>query len=392
MALVRLRELLSAGACALLAACGGEDASGDGGSGGSGAGGSGGTSAAGGSAGNGASSGSGAAGGAGGSAGSAGAGGVGGTAGAGGTAGGGGHPKSLPFDYERPDVGTPVTPAELTAITDKYLELLEQTRYFDFVDERVHGWPESDPQGRYWYGTWWSGVNIRKQGGQVTYEHADVGGDNNGLRTGPLLEGLCFAYLSWGDALSEHLTRKVVRGFTSWILAMERTSVKHGVLLTRAAYPESIDSNDGGRAFRINYDLNHPGVDNGATEYVQVPDNPHWGNIYVKNKRSKDDIGHMLRAIGQLDSCDGLFNEPGAQADFDDMKARYAEWSQRVEDDSWTIATYDKSGALWLPTDLLANFVELGNAECDAMLAVRLTGRGDPGRSCAATGSVPSTP
>ncbi len=326
---------------------------------------------------------SGGAGAAGGSAGAAGGGGLAGaagsSAGAGGAAGMPGHPKSLPFDFERADVGSSVSAAELQAATDVYLDLLEKTRWFDLVDERVHGWPESDPQGRYWYGTWWSGVNLLKSGGRVTYQHGENGGDNNGLRTGPLLEGLCFAHRAWGDAKTEHLVRRVVRGFTSWIMAMERTGADDGVLLTRASYPSSIDSNDGGRSFRIDYDLNHPGLDNGATEYVRVPDNPHWGDVWVKNKRSKDDIGHMLRAIGQMDTCAGTFAESGAEDDLEDMKSRYGEWARRVEDDGWKIATYDKAGALWFPTDLLANFVLVGNAECDAMLALRLTGRGEQG-------------
>jgi len=60
----------------------------------------------------------------------------------------------LPFDYTRPDEGTPISDAELRDFTDRYLELLDGVRYFDFLGERLHGWPQSDPQHRYWYGTW----------------------------------------------------------------------------------------------------------------------------------------------------------------------------------------------------------------------------------------------
>lgn len=187
-----------------------------------------------------------------------------------GTADGGGT-KGLPFPYTRPPDGTPVSAADLAAITDKYIDLLKQTHYFDTVDDRVHGWPESDPQKRYWYGTWWSGVGLNKIGGKITFLHVKGGADNNGLRTGPLLEGIC---LQWSTQALEHLVRKLIRGLNSWIIAMQRqVGDPAGTLLTRAAYPVSIDSADGGRSFH--YSLNRPGDDNSATEYVHLTANPH---------------------------------------------------------------------------------------------------------------------
>src|SRR5689334_21783718 len=53
------------------------------------------------------------------------------------------HSGMLPFAYTRPDVGTPVDAAELTRVTDRYLDLLERTHFLDLVEERAHGWPES---------------------------------------------------------------------------------------------------------------------------------------------------------------------------------------------------------------------------------------------------------
>jgi hypothetical protein len=287
------------------------------------------------------------------------------------------HARELPFDYTRPDTGTKVTAQELSDATDLYLDLLRRSRYFELIEERAHGWPESDPEGRYWYATWWSGVDVVKAGDTITYLHADGGADNNGLRTAQLLEGACYAHLLYGDPKIEHLMRRFVRGFTSWILAMEREpDDPAGAILTRAFYPESIADTE--RQVAIDYSLNRPGVDNGATEYVHNPNNPHWGDIWVKNKRSKDDIGHMLRAIGQLDACDGKFTETGAQEELVELRRLYQAWSRRVEDDGWKIVTYDKNLELWIPTGSLANFITLGGAECSGMLAIRLLGRFAP--------------
>src|SRR5262249_36196580 len=117
------------------------------------------------------------------------------------------HPRSLPFDLERSDVGQPVSAGEVATATDQFLQLLERTRYFHLVDDRVHGWPESDPAGHYWYGTWWSGITVTKANRRVTYLHGADGADNNGLRTAPLLEGACYAYALWKQPAHEHLTR-----------------------------------------------------------------------------------------------------------------------------------------------------------------------------------------
>lgn len=291
-------------------------------------------------------------------------------------------PTGLPFPYTRPQVGTPVPTSELAAMTDTYVDLLKQTRYLAVLDERLHGWPESDPQKRYWYGTWWSGVGIQKQAGKVTYLHVKAGGDNNGLRTGPMLEGICHAVALWKKPEVEALARRMTRGFTSWILAMQqKVNDPNGTLLTRAAYPQSIDSSDGGRTIKIDYDQNHPGDDNGATEYVHIPQNPHWGDLWVKNKRSKDDIGHMLRAIAALQHCQKSYASADSKLDHAEMLGHYVKWAKRVEDDGWAIATLDKSGKLWIPplTETLAHFYTVGNVECDSVLAIRLLGRNDPG-------------
>lgn len=301
------------------------------------------------------------------------------------------HPKSLPFAYTRPEEGAPLSDAEIEDFTDRYLALLEHTRYFEMLDERVHGWPESDTRGRYWYGTWWSGVDIVKEGGRVTYRHVEVGADNNGLRTAQVLEGACYAFALWRDGRHERLAREVVRGFVSWITAM--VSASHpsaGVLMTRAFYPESVLSTDHGRDLWIEYGLNHPGVDNPASSYVHVPDNPTWGDIWVKNKRSKDDIGHMLRAIGQVDTCADLFEDPGTAADLAELYRLYFAWARRVEDDGFRIATWDADLAVYLPPEDLARYYLVGGAECAGTLALRLAGHAHPGDISCGNGLGPA--
>lgn len=283
--------------------------------------------------------------------------------------------------FVRPQAGDPVPPEELAAVTDLYLDLMARLGWFDLLDERVHGYPDGVAPGRPGYGTWWSGVRILKENGQVRYLHSADGADNNGLRTAPMLAGVAFALALRDDPDRVRLAGRIVRGFQSWILAMERSSVPDApVLMTRASYPESVVWTVRGTEVRIDYSLNRPGLDNGACQYVHLQDNPWWGDLYVKNKRSKDDIGHLLLAIALADPL--LRDHPDLRQDWDRMMDLYRRWARQVEDDGWHIGTWDQDLNLWYPEDDLAFYLMDINGfdpECTIALATRLMGRGDEG-------------
>ncbi len=299
------------------------------------------------------------------------------------------HTRVLPFDYSRPDVGAPLTSTELGDATDHYLALLDRTRWFDYMEDRVHGWPESAPGGRYWYATWWSGTGISLRSGHVTFVHVDVGAENNGLRTPQIMEGACYAWLLWHHDQDQHLVRRLVRGLSSWRLSMRRGAADPEIGLTsRAAYPASVHDVD--RDVDIDYDPNRPGVDGGASYFIHIPDNPSWGDLYVQAQRSKDDMGHIMRGVAAIDACDGVLTEPGAQDDIVEARRLYQEWAQRVERDDFHIATLDRDLNVVVPTSQLATYF-VPVAECHAQIAIRLLSRNDPyGARCGTpTGASP---
>ncbi len=285
----------------------------------------------------------------------------------------------LPVSYTRPDVGTAVSPAELAAATDELIALLKDTRYYDFLDERLHGWPETHPQGGFWWGTFWTGITVTKAGGTVTYKHSNDGSDNAGIHTSPYLEGMCFAHLLGGDAKTAHLVRKMARGYSAWILAMVKdANDKNPRLLSRTFYSAPVTSNDRGQALVIDTSLNRPGIDNAPSDYVHIPNNPTFGDVYVKNKRSKDDIGHMLRAIAQTQACVSRL-DAAAKADLAQTKELYEAWAKEVDARNFIIPTLDKDLNLISPTQQLAQYTLAGNVECPSALAIRLMHSGAPG-------------
>lgn len=283
------------------------------------------------------------------------------------------HPRTLPFALARPDVGAPVSAAEIAEATDRYLELLARTGWLDLVADRAHGWPESDPEGRYWYATWWSGAGVQVRGGALSYVHVAVGADNNGLRTPQLLEGACYAYLLWRDPREQHLVRRLMRGLSSWHRAMRRSADdRERGLLSRAAYPRSVM--DVERGIFIDYEASRPGIDADPSDYVHVPDNPDWPDVYIKNTRSKDDMGHLLRAVALIDSCDGELGTD-AQIELVEMRRLYQEWAQRVEADDYRIATLDAERNVFFPSGDLATYITRLGIECGAGYAIPLLSR-----------------
>ena len=81
----------------------------------------------------------------------------------------------------------------------------------------------------------------------------------------------------------------------------------------------------------IDYSFNQPGLDNGATEYVHIPDNPYWGDLWVKNKRSKDDLGHMMRAIAHVARYAASFDDPALKEDAEQIRqSRHLSCTRRV--------------------------------------------------------------
>jgi hypothetical protein len=241
---------------------------------------------------------------------------------------------------ERADRGTPISVNERRLATLDLIEILNGTKYFDYVDSRVHGIPEKNSENKYWFGHWWTGVRIIKSNGKVTYLHPETGSDNTGIQTAPYLEGACYALSLTKEKKYEVLTRKMIRGMSAWMLAGVKSENDNSIVLARSFYPESINSLENGREIYFDYEKNRPGKYNGVSNYVHNQFNPFFGDIYLKNERSTDDIGHIIRAIANLDACKNDFS-PETKSDYWQLISLYKNWASNVEKNYFIIPTYD---------------------------------------------------
>lgn len=273
----------------------------------------------------------------------------------------------------------PISAGELSSATDAYISLLKGTRYFEVLDERIHGWPESNP-AKPPFGIWWIGVQLERRGGKVVYRHHEIGSDNAAADTGDLLENLCYAQRFLGDGVHTRTLKRTAQGLAALANAMRsKSSPNQGILLSRSFYPEPVESTDQSTPIFFDYSRARPGTDNSATEYVHISDNPHWGDVWVKNKRSKDDMGHVMRGISQTSQTCKDILEGQAKTALIEAKSSHMLWAQRVISDSGAIATLDKSRKVYWPFETLARFVSFGGIECTAYLALHLFSSGGTG-------------
>jgi hypothetical protein len=251
----------------------------------------------------------------------------------------------------RTDEGAPLTSAELAKATDELIDIIKRTNYFDFADSRIQGWPASDSKHKYWWGSYWSGITVTKNNGVVTYKHSNDGSDNNGMRTAPYLEGACYAYSLWHNPREARIVRKSVRGFSSRILQSERISQPNmPKVISRVLYPENVDVNEDGRQIHIDYSANRPGVRVGVIQYVHIPDNPTFGDIWIKNSHSRDDLGEMMRSMALIRGCEGQISRD-VDSDIFEMRNLFSEWATDVDQNNFEIPSLDEQGNYNKSTD-----------------------------------------
>jgi len=159
-------------------------------------------------------------------------------------------------------------------------------------------------------------------------------------------------------------------------------------ILARAIFTQNHDfTEEGGRLGHVDYDpVKHYSYDWNA-HTIPNPNNPYWGDIWVRNMRSKDDVPHIYRVVPMLMRV----VEDGADADVREAAAEaltyLQDFARDVVDTGWFIRTKE-DGDQWVPRDEngyvvdLASYVQftkiVANAECSGRLSSALIGYGDP--------------
>ncbi len=297
-------------------------------------------------------------------------------------------PQALPFPLNREIAGEPLSQGEIDAFSTRYTAFLKQRRFFRWLLDVSHGVDAST--GLPPWMVWWTGVVVERAQGKVTFRHDPNGGpDNIMIPTSKVLGQSVGALLLTQDADLARLLEGYSRGATATMLGMvwdENDTVRSIMARAVIANNHSVTLADG-RTKDIDYSAWRRLTQDWNTHTIHVEHNPFWGDIYVKNMRSKDDVPHIYRAAAWLPwarcADDPLAREAAAEA-YGFLQG----FARDVVDSGYHIRTKDEQGVIYTPTEDLASFVDYEaldpRAECNAKLASALLGYGDTrGLDCA---------
>jgi hypothetical protein len=297
----------------------------------------------------------------------------------------GGLPLALPFMYERAADGEPLTDAEIADFTARVTGFWQQIDYFTWAAETSAGMDVST--GVPDYLIWWHDVVAEKNGDTVTFAASavDGGSHNNAKPTGVVLAAALAGHLMGGDEPMRYLAEQYTKSFSAcmkgfvhdeddpvdWLMARNLVGRAHAFTLPSGKkkavdYAEWYFPYEGWNADRFRY-----------------PDNPTWGDIWVTNKRSKDDLPYWFRVAAWLPYVIELSPDEGVRAAAAEALDLLEKNARDIVDHGYTLRTKDANGNVFVPEDQdLASFVWyttiVPDAECDARLGSALLGYGEP--------------
>ena len=292
----------------------------------------------------------------------------------------------------RPAKGTAPTEAEITAFTKKVTAFFKDTAYFDWVWRHGHGIDKTYDDNMMEYKLWWQDVSMKKEGDTIVYIHGGGRAENITKRTIKVMDNAIAGYLLTGDERMADLAEQFMKGIVALSIGFEneRENPLVKYLQPRAIFTHNHSYEVDGRKVRIDYDTAKTASFKWNVHVFNLPDNPMYGDIWVSNMRSKDDVPYMFMSLP-------IVTRAYHEAQDEDVKAAaelYIEYlrgfSQSIVDNDWYILTRYEDGITTKSRDYtkeskpeadLGSFVHwidlLGpDAECNAQLACAMTGYG----------------
>ncbi|MCB9726923.1 MAG: hypothetical protein H6746_00430 [Deltaproteobacteria bacterium] len=291
---------------------------------------------------------------------------------------------------ERPQVGEPLSAQEVHDFTLRVTGMWKKSGYFRWLHLTSHGLDASNPQGQYHYALWWQDTKASKLGDVVTWTHTGRA-DNLTLRTCKVLNNAIAGYLMFGDPDLRWVVEEYSRGLVALSKAMmfgDADPVPY--LQARAVFShDHTFETVGGRKVAVDYGPVRHDEEAWNASIVHNPENPTWGDIWLVNQRSKDDVPHMFRTVPALmrvaaEAPDASVREAATEA-LEYLRGFAAD----IVASGYQIRTKFADGVAVVPTQPdngavkdLASFVlyEIAdpNAECNAKLGSALVSDGTP--------------
>lgn len=306
-----------------------------------------------------------------------------------------GIPSQLEFEFSRQPAGQPVAAEEVARFTAAFVGFTAESEYFKWIMRHSHGLHRSYDPAMPDYSLWFDQTRAVKSGDTVVFRH-DIGSDNLMIRhskmTGQLLAGYS---TSTHSVLGEPLrlfSRGVLALFDGMIWANEDPPIDS--IMARALYGHNHSyTTDDGRKVQVDYRPVRVLSRDITAHTVPNPQNPTWGDIWLRNIRSKDDLPHIYRLVPLLMMVqESTTGDARLQAQLAQVLQRLRAFAADIIDHGYYIRTKE-DGLAFTVEDSLANFVAydelVEGAECNAKLATALIARGEAAGNACSSGYQP---
>lgn len=295
-------------------------------------------------------------------------------------------PTSLPVAFTRPEAGEPLTAQEVTEFTQRYVAYLKDTGYFKWVWDTSHGYDAST--GKPDWMVWWQDVDLIKEGGKLTFYHGNAGGAHNVMiPTTEILSAAQAFYMQTHDEWAGRLVEQYCKGITATMTGFLFDENDENIyVMARNIIGQNHEWTDLlGHTKAVDYSHWYTEYSDWNAERFEYVNNPVFGDIWVTNLRSKDDVCHMFRTMALLPyMVQGL--EDGTVRDACTQTLEYMKgFAKDIVDNGYNIRTKDKNGVAYLPgcenEKDLSSFVCFSGlddqSECTARAAAALVAYGD---------------
>jgi hypothetical protein len=289
--------------------------------------------------------------------------------------------------------GDAPTAQEITAFTKKVTGFFKDTDYWNWVWRTSHGLDASYNSEMFDYKMWWQDCGMRKEGDSIVFFHTGRA-ENITKRTVKVMDNAIAGHLMTGDARMAEIATQLLKGIVALSLGLEFESedpiVKY--LQARAVFNHNHSYEVDDRAVGIDYEPMYTPSFKWNVHVFEIIDNPTYGNIWVSNMRSKDDVPYLFLSLpivtrAYYESKDKNLRE-AARLYIEYIRG----FSQSIVDNDWFILTKYSDGVATIqidatregnpPADLgsFVHWIDLfgPDAECNAQLGAALTGYGVP--------------
>ena len=298
-------------------------------------------------------------------------------------------PDQMPFYIDRDQVGTAPSQAQIDEFTQTMKSFYEGVDYFRWAAGHSFGVPPDNPDGDPPYMIWWTNAYAIKEGDVVTFTF-ERAPDNTTAKVTRILPAAIGLYLSTGDEDARELALGYIRGLSATYDGMvwggEDPVVDYLMARTIFYRSYSYETPGGNRAY-ADYEPVRQEEEARRHDTWHNPQNPVWGDIYVRNKRSKDDFPYLYRDLPFLarlihESDDEELTEASIK-----LYRQITAMCRDVVAQDYSIYTKVENGEIFLPTTDLGFIDDFAcftcydfifpNAECNPKIGTAYIAHGE---------------